>query len=396
MTIEAYNGISIIAPLSMPIVDPTTGMPSKAFSDFIFNMSLYASQTAGNTTNISNVDNSVGALTITTGNLSNTVGDITTTFTNDITNIGNAITTTNTAVTNLTETVAGNTAALSIESDARATADIAIAGTVTTITATVNNPTTGLAAAQTKITTEISARASADTAIAASVTTLSAQVNDVSTGLPKTRADIATEISARASADTAIAASVTTLSTTVASHTTSITEFSASIDGMEGRWGVVVNGDGHVTGIQLIGSPTGGTFIIDADVIINGSLTTSKIANNAVSYPITATVPSTGYSYGPATLCSFTVTTNAAGFIFAIVSIEQNFSALTGANWAYTLRIDGTIVASNWGTVPGDSVCISGSKTVSGAGTYTVVLQAQTGPYVSIQGGNITAMGFVK
>jgi len=357
MTIEAYNGISIIAPLSMPIVDPTTGMPSKAFSDFIFNMSLYASQTAGNTTNISNVDNSVGALTITTGNLSNTVGDITTTFTNDITNIGNAITTTNTAVTNLTETVAGNTAALSIESDARATADIAIAGTVTTITATVNNPTTGLAAAQTKITTEISARASADTAIAASVTTLS---------------------------------------TTVASHTTSITEFSASIDGMEGRWGVVVNGDGHVTGIQLIGSPTGGTFIIDADVIINGSLTTSKIANNAVSYPITATVPSTGYSYGPATLCSFTVTTNAAGFIFAIVSIEQNFSALTGANWAYTLRIDGTIVASNWGTVPGDSVCISGSKTVSGAGTYTVVLQAQTGPYVSIQGGNITAMGFVK
>ena len=40
MTISNDGKISVIAPLSQPIVDYTTGMPTKAFADFIFNITF--------------------------------------------------------------------------------------------------------------------------------------------------------------------------------------------------------------------------------------------------------------------------------------------------------------------------------------------------------------------
>jgi hypothetical protein len=46
---------------------------------------------------------------------------------------------------------------------------------------------------------------------------------------------------------------------------------------------VEINASGNVTGVQLIGSEDVSQFIIDADVIINGTLTTEKIADDAIT-----------------------------------------------------------------------------------------------------------------
>lgn len=149
MTISNDGKISVIAPLSQPIVDYTTGMPTKAFADFIFNMSLTASKTDSNVTNINNIDNSVTWMGSTVNGIGTTVTNINTTVNNQgttLTNLGNTVSTVNTSVSglqstvsSLSTTVAGNTAAISTETTTRANADSALSGQITTLSSTVGS-----------------------------------------------------------------------------------------------------------------------------------------------------------------------------------------------------------------------------------------------------------------
>ncbi|NTU49307.1 MAG: hypothetical protein HGA87_00160 [Desulfobulbaceae bacterium] len=163
-------------------------------------------------------------------------------------------------------------------------------------------------------------------ATAESLLELDSQVNNPSTGLPNAHARITGEASTRASADSALASSINTLSTTVGGHTTTLTEHASSIDGIEGRWGVSINASGHVTAIQLIGSESSSQFIIDADVIINGSLTTEKIEDNAVTVPQIYGLTSNSYGVDE----TFTVTVSVACPVYISASFTLPDDNLSG------------------------------------------------------------------
>jgi hypothetical protein len=160
-------------------------------------------------------------------------------------------------------------------------------------------------------------------ATATSLLELESQVNDPSTGLPNAHARITSEASTRASADSALSSSISTLSTTVVGHTTTLTEHASSIDGIEGRWGVSINASGHVTAIQLIGSESSSQFIIDADVIINGSLTTEKIEDNAVTVPQIYELTA-GDSYGLDETVTIAVNTDCPIFISSSFTLPDD------------------------------------------------------------------------
>ena len=95
--------------------------------------------------------------------------------------------------------------------------------------------------------------------LASQITTLTADLGDAS-------AAIVAEQTARADGDSALATSIGTVSTTVAGHTTTLTEYGASIDGVEAQWGVVINAQGQIVGaIQLDASDSESTFTVVTD-----------------------------------------------------------------------------------------------------------------------------------
>ena len=123
--------------------------------------------------------------------------------------------------------------------------------TIASLTSTVNSNTSA-------ITTEATTRASADAALTTQINTLTATVGS-------NTAAISAEASTRAAADTAISQSVSSLTTTVNGHTTTITENTASIDGIEGRYGVTIDNNGNATGFQLLSGTNGSAFNVRAD-----------------------------------------------------------------------------------------------------------------------------------
>ncbi len=78
-------------------------------------------------------------------------------------------------------------------------------------------------------------------------------------------ASVVTEQVARIAADAVIAGDVTTLTTTVDGHTASIATQTTSIDGLEARYSVEVNVDGHVSGFILNSDDTRSDFVVLAD-----------------------------------------------------------------------------------------------------------------------------------
>lgn len=78
-------------------------------------------------------------------------------------------------------------------------------------------------------------------------------------------ASVIQEASTRASADAATAATLTVIQTTLNGHTTSITQYATSINGINAKYGVTIDVDGKITGIQLIGGGGQSDFIVKAD-----------------------------------------------------------------------------------------------------------------------------------
>jgi hypothetical protein len=95
-------------------------------------------------------------------------------------------------------------------------------------------------------------------AIASVTTVLGAQIED-------NRASIVSEQIARATADSALAVQVDTLSSTVGNNTTTISQVAASIDGVEGKYGVTIDNNGNATGFQLLSGVGGSAFNVRAD-----------------------------------------------------------------------------------------------------------------------------------
>lgn len=205
------NGkISVIAPLSQPIVDPAMGMPTKVFADFIFNMSLSASKTDSNSSNLVALDSVITSLSETVENSVAALSEESSVRAEETGALAERVT----VVEATFETLAGiedgtqALAAIGVEQIARASADGALAADILELDSRVTDTETGLTAAQALISQEQSTRADEDEAIALSVSTLSSQVNHPTSGLPAAQSSISTINTAIASIDTALASAI--------------------------------------------------------------------------------------------------------------------------------------------------------------------------------------------
>jgi hypothetical protein len=167
--------------------------------------------------------------------------------------------------------------AITNEATTRATQDTAIANTVSSLTTTVNANTAA-------ISTEQTARTTADTSLTNSISSLTTTVTNNYNTL---NAAITNESSVRSTQDTAFTNSLATLTATVNGHTASITTAQTAIATIDGHltasWGVTLDVNNRVTGIRLLSDGTTGVFAINADVLVDGSLTAQKIQAGAVN-----------------------------------------------------------------------------------------------------------------
>ncbi len=98
---------------------------------------------------------------------------------------------------------------------------------------------------------------------------LTSQVTTLDAALGTTNANLTLEQTARSTGDAANATTISTVQTQVNGNTASIGTLQTSVDGIEARWGVSIDINGHVTGlVQLDGSASGSTFTIAADKLV--------------------------------------------------------------------------------------------------------------------------------
>ena len=142
-------------------------------------------------------------------------------------------------------------AALLEEGSARASQNAAFARSVSILTARVGD-------AEADILSEQQARIDADGAIATDVTALTTRIEDA-------EADILSEQTARSDGDSALATDITGLTTRVGDNEAAVTAQAASIDGLEARYGVTLDVNGHVTGFAQNNDGTTGSFTVVAD-----------------------------------------------------------------------------------------------------------------------------------
>ena len=144
-------------------------------------------------------------------------------------------------------TLQSNFTTLDGEVTANATAVSGLETRVTSAEGSISSNSTAITSLQTDLTSaesDIAANSSAVTTLTSSVSTLDGEVS-------------------------ALSSSVTSLSTTVGSNTTNISTNTSSINGIEGKYAVKVNTNGHVSGFGLISTannatPTS-TFTVTAD-----------------------------------------------------------------------------------------------------------------------------------
>lgn len=121
------------------------------------------------------------------------------------------------------------------------------------------------------------------------VRTLQTTIDDPSTGLTATASavsSLSTDVSTLDGEVTSLASSVTTLSTTVGSNTTSISTNASSINGIEGKYAVKIDNNGHVSGFGLISTANNAAISGDG---ISGAATTSTFTIAADAFKIVDT-----------------------------------------------------------------------------------------------------------
>lgn len=90
---------------------------------------------------------------------------------------------------------------------------------------------------------------------------------NITSSIGQNAADIVAEASARSSADGAIASSVNTLSTTVNGHTSSISQNTNSINGIQAKYSVKVDNNGYVSGFGLVSEPNNGSIVATFSIL---------------------------------------------------------------------------------------------------------------------------------
>lgn len=127
------------------------------------------------------------------------------------------------------------------------TATDAFAQDLQTLTATVNTTDTEV---RSLITNESVVRSNEFGAMAQNISILS---TNFSNDITNTNALITQEATARSDADSALATQINTVNSSVGDLTTTVNTYSSSINGIEGKWGVTINANGQLTGLEILG-----------------------------------------------------------------------------------------------------------------------------------------------
>jgi hypothetical protein len=266
-----------------------------------------------------------------------------TTRANADTAISSLITTLTSRVTAAENNIVANASSITSEAATRAAADSAEAALRTTLAARVSAAETAIAANTSSITTEQSARADADSAEAALRVALAARVTTAEDAIVTNAASIASEVSARATGDSANASSISTLTARLDSGDFAAVKVESSanastITGIQAKYAVKVDVNGHVSGYELISNGTTSAFVVLADkflvvkpngtgtpvqmmslgtvggvtalglngnLIVDGTITADKISVSSLS-AITANI---------GTITAGTLTLNTTGFV---------------------------------------------------------------------------------
>ena len=256
-------------------------------------------------------------------------------------------------------------------------------------------------------------------------------------------AAIRNEATARASADSALSSNISTVQTQVNGNTASIESQALSINGLKAQYTLKVNAGGKVAGMGIYADSSGSVvdFLADrfyvstpqgtgskqvfsvgtingvsavgvsGNLITDGSITgrtisatsvianTLNIAGNAVTVPQVATYSSviTGVNNMSLIDCaSFYVTIPQAGFIFSSFTALQSFTSISPPdNWYFSMFIDGVKVSESAGTVPGDSVALSGAKYCS-AGSREVIVKWSGDTNITLKNRTLYAVGAMR
>jgi hypothetical protein len=345
------------------------------------------------------------------------------------------------------------------EAYARATKDEALASQITTVTANYQAADAINTAA---ISNEATARANADSALATQISSVSATANsknktfyqssaptasatgdlwfDTANGNKPFRwsgtawdpvddgriavntAAITSEQTARANADSALAADITTVGTTVAGHTSTLTTYGTSINGLQAKYGVKLDVNGYVSGFEqnngsgtsdfvitadkfkivMPGTPgatpvvpftvTSGLVQINGNLIVTGTITnsqlanlaveTAKIANNAVTaLSYSYTEGETSYITSEVTWVDQQTLTVSSTGAPAKISMGVLTKGDTPTNMALRLLRDSTVLIEDMYAFasPGvtDSLFYEIVDTPPSSGSYTYKLQAR-------------------
>lgn len=335
--------------------------------------------------------NADGALSSRIDTLTATVGTNTASITSEQTARANADSALGTRIDNLTTTVNGNTTAISSETTARTTADTALGTRIDTLTTTVNGNTTA-------ISSETTARTNADSA-------LGTRIDSLTTRVGNNESAITSEQTARANGDSANATSISNLSTTVNGHTTSISQNTSSINGLQAKWGVSINANGRVSGLTLnsgadskssfdvqadyfnIYNPNGtraiywdgSTLVVRGDILANNitASAVNNLGNGVVNRPVVSnpTVYGQGTFYTNQNAGNFSVTSSEGyvsnelrGFTVYIPTglyVDSSWSVASTTQYLATATIAGG--TSQYGGMNGYGRC----EVVIGDGLYT-------------------------
>jgi hypothetical protein len=144
------------------------------------------------------------------------------------------------------------------EQTARANGDGALSSTLTALTARVTDAEGLITVARADILSEATARASGDGANATSI-------NGLLTRMGTAEAAIVTEQTARVNGDNALASNVSVLSTSLNGNIASVSTLQSSVNGLQARYGVSLDVNGHVTGFVQNNDGTTGSFTVLAD-----------------------------------------------------------------------------------------------------------------------------------
>jgi len=134
----------------------------------------------------------------------------------------------------------------------------------TTLDGEVSTNSTAVSGLETRVTSNegsISTNASQITSLESSLTTLDGEVSGNATAI----SGLDTRVTDNEGDITAQASQISSLSTTVDGNTTTVTQVSESVDGIEGRYGVEIDNNGNITGYQLLSGVGGSAFNVRAD-----------------------------------------------------------------------------------------------------------------------------------